>query len=80
MQDSAATTIQNWWRLMDQFRCHRCGDFYKGNIMCDPCYWRRHHEVIPDDVWYSFWEDLEKEEEERKRKNQEKKKALGLIK
>jgi len=39
MKESAATTIQNWWRLMCEFRCYRCGDLYKGNYMCDKCYW-----------------------------------------
>jgi len=71
----AANTIQGWWRLMGKFRCCRCGSLYKGEIMCDPCYWFRHDEYIPD----SFWEDLKKDEEERKRKSQEKKRALGLI-
>ena len=24
---------------MCEFRCYRCGDLYKGNYMCDKCYW-----------------------------------------
>ncbi len=75
-QMQAATTIQQWWRFMSEFRCPKCDGFYKGNWMCNDCYMERHADTIPENIWI----DIEENEKERKRLSQEKKRTLGLIK
>ena len=67
--------IQNWWRLLCECRCRKCGDVYSGKWICDECYMDRHEDIIPQNVWTNF----EEARKERKHKSQEKKRTLGLI-